>query len=75
MQRPYFTVVQPDESLAVGRPAEKDFLAQHVRRQRPRLSDRLSGCLCGGKAHSTGRRQQQQEQVEEWHRLQPQLVQ
>ena len=73
-QRPYFTVVQPDQSLAVGRPAEKDFLEQHVRRQRPKLSDRLSGCFCGAKAHSRGR-QQQRDQVEEWRRFQPQLVQ
>ncbi len=67
----------PDQTYVVGRPAEKDYLEQHVRAKKPRLGDRLSGCFCGGKGAGRGGRQQEQQalEAEQWHRLQPQLVQ
>lgn len=71
-RRPYFTVQNPDQTFAVGRPAERDYLEQHVRRTRPRFADRVKGCFCVGK----GRQDQvQQLGAEQWQVPQPQLVQ
>lgn len=72
-RRPYFTVQNPDQTYAVGRPAERDYLEQHVRRTRPRFADRVKGCFCVGKGQAE--RAQQPGGAEQWHVPQPQLVQ
>ena len=72
-RRPFHAVAQPDGTVSLCRPLEKDVYEREVQQHRKSTTQgkRLKGCFCMHQRSS----QQMQAEREEWSRPQAQLIQ